>query len=159
MVSEILFSKELNREIHKELFYDNPSLFIDIWKSKKKVRILFSKKSMEALLINALWDKVTDKKLLCEKLNIPLDNCKKRLKRKFFSKRVLNAVKIYGLFLAYKKSLCYNSLDIQISGRIIEEIICEDLFNAGYTPIQVSKITGVHIRKSYRIHKRLKSNG
>jgi len=159
MVTQIMFTKEMNKDIHKNLMSENFDKFIKLWKEKKEIVVLFSKKSMEAYIIKKVWHLLDNKKPFCKKMNLSLELCRKKLKRKIFPQSVINLIDFYGEILAYKKSLRYNSLKIKLSWRVVELILAEDLFKAGYSAKQVSEMLGIHIRKSFRIQKRLRENG
>ena len=159
MVSEIQFTKEINKDIHRELMREDMDKFIKLWEEKKTIPVLFSKKAMEAWILKKIWHLLDNKKPICDKMGLSLDNCKKKLKRKTFPKSVTNLIDFYGETLAYQKSLRYNSLKIDLSWKIVELILAEELFKAGYSASKVSKMLGIHIRKSFRIKKRLKENG
>jgi len=109
--------------------------------------------------LQRVWKSVDNKKFICKKMDISMELCKKKLKRKTYPQSVINLIDFYGEILAYKRSLRYNSLSIKLSWKVIEQILAEDLFKVGYSAKQVSEMLGIHIRKSFRIQKRLKDNG
>ena len=159
MVTEIMFTKDINKELHKEFMKEDFDKFIKLWLDKKELKITFSRKSMEAYILQKIWNLLDNKKPLCKKMNLTIELCKKKLKRKKYPQSVINLIDFYGEMLAYKKSLRYNSLSITFSWKVIEQILAEDLFKAGHSAKQVSEMLDIHIRKSFRIQKRLKDNG
>jgi len=150
VVSNILFTKEMNKDFIKEIFpYE---VIIKVALSKKDFTVCFYEKSTKAYIYAML-----KKHNISDEIIYKLTKIKKST-RKQFSKCVKNLFIFFKPYVALENSIRYNSFRIKLTHRICATIIAEEMFKAGFTTKQVSAGLGIHIRKAQRIRKRILEN-